>query len=95
MIIETDNFELPSDPELRRKIRELVKEAADIMTMIAAQREALKDAKARAVEELEVPKKILNKMIKAFYNQDFPLISQENEMFELFYENIIGDAVST
>lgn len=95
MIIETDNFELPSDPELRRKIREAVKEAADIMTMIAAQREALRDAKSRIVEELEVPKKILNKMIKAYYNQDFPAISQENEMFELFYENIIGETSST
>lgn len=94
MQIETDNFILPTDPEQRRKIRENVKEASDVMTMIVAQRDTLKNIKDRAVKELGVPKKILNKMIKAFHKQDFPTISQENEMFELFYENIIGDTKS-
>lgn len=96
MIIETENsnFTVPADPELRRKIRDAVAEASNLMTMLEACREKLKEHKKAACDELEVPKKIFNKMVKAYHKQDYPITQQENEVFELFYENVMEDKSS-
>ena len=92
MTEETEtNFTVPSDPELRKRIRDAVAQASAVTQMIEDQKSALKDVVTFAKEELEVPKKIFTKMVKAFHQQSYPAMAQETEIFELFYETIMED----
>ena len=71
--------------------RDAVKEASDVMTMIDAQKDALKEIVDRVNEDLEVPKKIFNKMAKTFHKQSYQNVLNDDTTFQLFYETIIED----
>jgi len=89
------DYVVPSDPETRRRIRQAVSEASDILTMIDGQRDTLKENKKHAKDELGVPTKIYNKMVRAFHKQKYSEIVADNEAFELFYGNIMEDPTTT
>lgn len=91
---EENNYTVPNDPEVRRRIREHVQEAAAQHAMIDGYKEHLKEIANNAEKELEVPKKIFNKMVTAFRKDKFKQMSNDNEIFEEFYEKIMEDSVS-
>lgn len=93
MLDEQNDFTVPSDPEVRKRIRQAVAEASAQLQMIDDRKEALKAIVEMVKEDLEVPKKTFNKMVKAFHNQSYPAIVQENEVFQAFYDNIMEDPV--
>lgn len=92
----TDNsFTVPSDPEVRKRIRQAVAEASAQLQMISDRKEALKEIAKMAKDELEVPKRTFNKMVKAFHKQEYAAIVHDNEVFQTFYESIMEDASQT
>jgi aminopeptidase C len=86
---DENNFTVPADPEVRRKIREAVAEASAQMTMIEDRRAVMKDIKTMAKDDLGVPPKTFNRMVKAFHNQQYSEMVHEDVCFQVFYENII------
>lgn len=86
-----NEFILPSDPAVRKAIRDAVTEASNVLTMIEGQKEALKAIVSRVKEDLEVPKRTFNKMVKTFHKQEYAAVVHENEVFQVFYENIMED----
>jgi adenosyl cobinamide kinase/adenosyl cobinamide phosphate guanylyltransferase len=91
---EENNYTVPTDPEVRRRIREHVQEAAAQYTMIDGYKDQIKAISSRAEEELEVPKRIFGKMVTAFRKDKFQQMSSDNEIFEEFYEKVMGDTKS-
>jgi hypothetical protein len=87
-----DNYEVPQDPEIRKSIRNCIAEADAALSEIERKKENLKDIIDRAKDELGVPKKTFNKMVKAFHKQQFSAIIHENEVFQNYYEAVIEDA---
>lgn len=88
---ENNDYTVPSDPSIRKSIRAAVAEASAVLSMIEGQKEQLKAIVARAKEELDVPKRTFNKMVKTFHKQEYAAVVHENEVFQLFYENIMED----
>ena len=86
-----DNFTVPTDPDIRKRIRQAVAEASAQLRMIEDRKEAIKDIVTMAKDDLSVPKRTFNKMVKAFHKQEYAAIVHENETFQLFYENIMED----
>lgn len=87
-----NDFTVPQDPEVRKRIRQAVAEAAAILEKVELFKGSLKDIVTLAKDDLEVPKKTFNKMVKAYHKNSYPALKQESEVFELFYENIMEDA---
>lgn len=88
---QLDNLEVPQDPEIRKKIRECVDEASLALREVESKKALLKDIVDRANDELGVPKRTFNKMVKAFHKQQYTAIIHENELFQLYYENVMED----
>jgi hypothetical protein len=88
---EDNNYTVPTDPEVRRKIRECVQEAAAQHLQIDAYKDNIKNIAHRAQEELEVPKRIFGKMVTAFRKEKFAEMCNDAEIFEEFYEKVMGD----
>lgn len=91
MIIDTneENFTVPSDPKVRNAIRDAVQEAAAVLVQQDALKDAMKDIVERMAEEFEVPKRTFKRMVKAFHKQNFLEISQDDEVFQTFYETCV------
>jgi hypothetical protein len=83
------DFTVPSDPAVRKKIRDAIHEASGALQFIADKREFMKDIAAGVEEEYGVPKKVFNKMVKTFHKQSYAVVVQEDTQFQLFYENIV------
>ena len=87
----TNDFTVPSDPQTRKRIRQAVAEASAILQKIDDNKSALKDIGAMAKDDLGVPKRTFTKMVKTFHKQEYAAVVQDNEVFQLFYENIMED----
>ena len=86
-----NDFTVPQDPEVRKRIRQAVAEAAAVLAKIDLFKGSLKDIVTSAKDELEVPKKTFNKMVKAYHKNSYSTLKQDSEVFELFYETIMED----
>ncbi len=90
---EDTELAVPSDPAIRKKIRDAVAEASAILQMIDDRKEQMKDIVNMAKDDLEVPKRTFNRMVKAFHKQSYVDMVQDDNTFQLFYENIMEDKV--
>ena len=78
-----------TDPEQRRKVRECVKEAANSLVRMDAERDNLKAIRERVKDEFEIPPKQFNKMFRTYHKQNYGSVSEENKVFENMYESIM------
>lgn len=88
---EDENYTVPSDPAIRKAIRDAIQEASAQMQMVSDRKEAIKEIAANVEETYNVPKKVFNKLAKVFHQQSYANVVHEDEVFQLFYENIVGD----
>lgn len=84
-----EEMSLPSDPKVRQQIKDCVIEAAGIQSQMDSYREALKEIRERVAKELGTPKRTFNRMVKTFHKQNYAAVAQDDEVFQIFYENII------
>lgn len=80
---------IPSDPAIRKKIRDAVQEASAQLQMIADRKAAIKDIADVVEADFQVPKKTFNRIVKAFHKQIYTDMVNEDEQFQLLYENIM------
>lgn len=76
------------------KLKKGIREMSDVMTMMEAQRETMKNIIDDVYDELKIPKKIIRKIAKTYHKQNFSEQRTENEEFELFYEGISSNTNS-
>lgn len=82
---------IPSNPEDRVKIRKSMEEISNVMTMIEAKREFIKEEIKALSEKYELPTRFLNKMASAFHRQTFKKEIDDMEDFERLYTEVIGE----
>lgn len=68
-----------------------LREISDVMTMMEASKETIKETYSHLFDELKIPKKILRKMAVTYHRSDFDKLSTEHEEFENLYESMIAD----
>lgn len=88
---DDQNFTVPSDPAIRKKIRDAVAEASAVQQMIDDKKETLKDISKAAKDNLEVPPRTFKRMVKAFHKQNYTDVVHEDEVFQTFYESVMED----
>lgn len=86
---------LPSSPADRAKIKAAMIECSGAMTRIESEKDYIKEAVAELAEEYEVPKKLLNKLLRVYHKSSKDQVLAEAEQMDVAYsaifENTKGD----
>lgn len=78
-----------SSPVDRKKIRDALQEASNSMIRISAERDLIKEISKDIAEKHELPKKIVNKMIRVYHKQNFSEEQASTSEFETLYEEVV------
>jgi hypothetical protein len=76
--------------ELREKLEKAVKELSNSMARAAAERDLQKEILKAAEESTTLEKKLIRKMAKVYYKNEFNDVKIENEQFETSYLEVFG-----
>lgn len=76
-----NSFPIPSDPVQKEKIMSVVRGVSNAMTQIEAHRDFIKDELTAVAKEHQIPKRILNKFVKAYHKSSFAEDVGVNEEF--------------
>lgn len=78
-----------SNPADKQKLLNVLKECSASKTRIEAERDLIKEAVSDTSKQLQVPKKILNKMVKVYHKQNFDQEVAEQDDFQKLYETVV------
>lgn len=78
-----------SNEEDRKKLLGVLKECSNSLTRIAGERDLIKEAVGDVAESLQLPKRLVNKMVKVYHKQNYDEEVATNEQFEQLYETIV------
>lgn len=76
----------------RRKLREAIKQMSDSMVRMDAEKAYQKDVVNRISDDIQIEKKIVRKLARTYYKQNFPVVKQENEDFEASYMTVFSSS---
>jgi len=78
-----------SNEEDRKKLYKVVRECSDSMTRVQGEKDFLKEAVTDICEELKLPKRIVNRLIKVYHKQNFDEEVAVQDQFETLYEMVV------
>uniref|UniRef100_A0A6C0JVS4 Uncharacterized protein n=1 Tax=viral metagenome TaxID=1070528 RepID=A0A6C0JVS4_9ZZZZ len=78
-----------SNPADQEKLQKVIMDCSDQLSIIQGHKDVIKENITAICEELDLPKKIVNKMIKTYFNQQFDQECVEHEVFEDLYQKVI------
>jgi hypothetical protein len=94
MTIETDtSFMIPSNPEDRKKIAEVMKDMSNQLLKCEAAKEYVKEAKKSLKEEYDIPLGVINKVFKIFHDMNAAEYFGQQKDIEEFYEVLFEENV--
>lgn len=94
-VVASPGIIVPSNPADRLKLKNQLAEGTYCLERAAAERDALKSIVNAIEEDFEIPKKVVNRLIKTMYKRDFAKEVAEHEDFEALYETIVEGASKT
>lgn len=89
MIVQTTDFTIPSDPAAQKKIRDFLIEVNDAMVRKSAEQKFISESIKIISDDFQIPKKIIQKMAKIYFNQNFDQVTAEDEAVATAYETIM------
>ena len=73
----------------KQKLKGAIQEVSDSMTRAAAERDLQKEIINKISEELDLDKKIIRRLGKAYFKANFSEEAENNSVFEEFYEGVL------
>lgn len=83
------NQTLLANPTDQKKLLDMLREASNSLTRIESERDLIREMKAKVCDELQLEKKVINRMVKVYHKQTFQEEVAEHEQFETLYESIV------
>ena len=81
---------IPTNETERKKLKAMIVEMTNALSRIDGEREHMKDIAGVASEEFGLEKKIINKLARTMYKNNYADLQAENEHFEFLYEALVG-----
>ena len=78
-----------SNPDDRKKLLGVLKECSASLARSEGERTFLKEAVTDICEQLQLPKKLVNKMVKVYHKQNYDEEITVHEQFETLYESVV------
>lgn len=89
MTIKQLDVNMLSNPEDRQKLLKVIKDCSDSMTRAKSEKDFVREAVAEISEELEVPKRLVNRMVKVYHKQNFDEEVAVQDQFETLYQTVV------
>ena len=89
MTIKKLDVNILSNPEDRQKLLKVIKDCSDSMTRAKSEKDFVREAVAEISEELEVPKRLVNRMVKVYHKQNFDEEVAVQDQFETLYQTVV------
>jgi hypothetical protein len=83
------NQTLLANPADQKKLLDMLREASNSLTRIESERDLIREMKSKVCDELQLEKKVINRMVKVYHKQTFQEEVAEHEQFETLYESIV------
>lgn len=83
------NQALLANPADQKKLLDMLREASNSLTRIEGERDLIREMKKKVCDELQLEKKVINRMVKVYHKQSFQEEVAEHEQFETLYESIV------
>lgn len=77
-----------SQPD-REKLFKVVKECSDSMTRMDGEKDFIRESIAETAKNMQLPKKMVAKLVKVYHKQNFDEEVAVQEQFETLYESIV------
>lgn len=89
MAIQQMSVNLLSNPADREKLLKVIRECSDAMVRAAAEKDFIKEATTDISKQLQLPKKIVQRMIKVYFKQNYDEEVAVHDQFETLYETVV------
>lgn len=73
----------------RKKLLDCLRECSDSMARMEGERDFIKEAVSEVSKNLQLPKKLVAKMVKVYHKQNYDEEVTTNEQFEALYETVV------
>jgi len=83
------NQTLLANPADQKKLLDMLREASNSLARIEGERDLIREMKKRVCDELQLEKKVINRMVKVYHKQSFQEEVAEHEQFETLYGSIV------
>lgn len=83
------NFPLPSSPEDIQKIQSVIKEIVNSKFRAQGEAEYQREAVAALAEDFDIPKQLINRMVKDTFKDTFDEGCDKQEAYETLYEKVM------
>lgn len=83
------NQTLLANPADQKKLLDMLREASNSLTRIEGERDLIREMKKKVCDDLQLEKKVINRMVKVYHKQSFQEEVAEHEQFETLYESIV------
>ena len=77
-----------SEPD-KEKLFKVIKECSDSMTRQDAEKDFVREAVAETAKNMQLPKKLVARLVKVYHNQNFDEEVAVHEQFETLYESVV------
>lgn len=77
-----------SQPD-REKLFKVIKECSDSMTRIDGEQDFIRESITETAKQMQLPKKLVAKLIKVYHKQNFDEEVAVHEQFETLYETVV------
>lgn len=78
-----------SNPADREKLLSVLRECSASMTRIDGEKDYIKESVNDICKNLQLPKRLLNRMVKVYHKQNYDEEVATHEQFETLYETIV------
>ena len=78
-----------SNPADREKLLKVIRDCSDSLTRAAAEKDYIKEAIADISKNLQLPKKLVKKMVMTYYKQNYDEEVAVHDQFETLYETVV------
>jgi hypothetical protein len=73
----------------RQKLFKVVKECSDSMTRIEGENDFIKESIADISKQLQLPKKLVSRLVKVYHKQNYDEEVAVHEQFETLYKTVV------
>ena len=89
MAIQQMASNILSNPKDREKLLSVLKTCSDSMTRVSAEKDLIKEEVREICKQLQLPKRLVNRMVKVYHKQNYDEEVATHEQFETLYETIV------
>jgi hypothetical protein len=89
MAVQQLSVNILSNPKDRDDLFKVIKECSDSMTRADAESDYVRESITEVSKKLQVPKKLVAKMVKVYHKQNYDEEVSTHEQFETLYQTVI------